>query len=86
MSAIQLEVDEAEFARVKRCADLEHVSVQEFVRRVVLSAAGQLEYLQERAKGADWEDFQRIMAKVPDVPPMPGDELPEGWNSEPNKH
>ena len=32
-----------------------------------------------RAKRANLADFDRIMAKVPDVPPLPGDELPEGY-------
>jgi hypothetical protein len=32
-----------------------------------------------RAKRADAATFDRIMARVPDVPPMPGDELPEGY-------
>ena len=32
-----------------------------------------------RAKRANLADFDRILAKVPDVPPMPGDELPEGY-------
>jgi hypothetical protein len=33
-----------------------------------------------RAKRANLADFDRIMAKVPDVPAMPGDELPEGYH------
>jgi hypothetical protein len=32
-----------------------------------------------RATRADLAAFDRIMAKVPDVPPLPGDELPEGY-------
>ncbi len=32
-----------------------------------------------RAKRADFAKFDRIMSRVPDVPPMPGDELPEGY-------
>lgn len=32
-----------------------------------------------RAKRADLTDFDRVMSRVPDVPPMPGDELPEGY-------
>jgi hypothetical protein len=32
-----------------------------------------------RAKRVDFAEFDRIMARVPDVPPMPGDELPEGY-------
>lgn len=29
-----------------------------------------------RAKRADLKEFDRILDKVPDVPPVPGDELP----------
>ena len=32
-----------------------------------------------RAKRADSAKFDRVMSQVPDVPPMPGDELPEGY-------
>jgi hypothetical protein len=32
-----------------------------------------------RAKRANRADFDRFLAEVPDVPPMPGDELPEGY-------
>jgi hypothetical protein len=34
--------------------------------------------LATRAKRADLGKFDRIMARVPDIPPIPGDELPEG--------
>jgi len=37
--------------------------------------------IETRAKRANLEDFDRIMAKVPNVPPMPGDELPEGYEA-----
>ena len=32
-----------------------------------------------RAKRADIAKFDHVMSQVPDVPPMPGDELPEGY-------
>jgi len=32
-----------------------------------------------RSKRADFAKFDRIMSQVPDVPPTPGDELPEGY-------
>jgi len=32
--------------------------------------------LERRAKHGNRGDFERFMAKVPDAPPMPGDELP----------
>jgi hypothetical protein len=35
--------------------------------------------LETRAKRANLEAFDRVMAKVPNVPPMPGDELPPGF-------
>ncbi len=30
--------------------------------------------VEERALRGDWRDFDRIMARVPDAPPAPGDE------------
>jgi len=35
--------------------------------------------METRAKRANLAEFDRIMAKVPDVPPMPGDQLPEDY-------
>jgi len=35
--------------------------------------------METRAKRANLAAFDRIMAKVPKVPPMPGDELPPGY-------
>ena len=37
--------------------------------------------METRAKRASFADFDRLMAQVPDVPPMPGDELPEGYRA-----
>jgi hypothetical protein len=39
------------------------------------------ESITSRAQRADYAAFDRIMAKVPDAPPMPGDELPPGYQS-----
>ncbi|MEW6160787.1 MAG: hypothetical protein AB1813_25440 [Verrucomicrobiota bacterium] len=35
--------------------------------------------METRARRAKAEDFAILLDKVPDVPPMPGDELPEGY-------
>ena len=35
--------------------------------------------LETRAQRANLEAFDHFMAKVPNVPPMPGDELPPGY-------
>ncbi|HXP63741.1 MAG TPA: hypothetical protein VN829_24760 [Dongiaceae bacterium] len=36
--------------------------------------------METRAKRAKLEAFDRVMAKVPDAPPRPGDELPPGYS------
>lgn len=35
-----------------------------------------IDYLRERAARADFAEFDRFMARIPNVPPDPGDELP----------
>ena len=37
------------------------------------------ESFESRARRVDYEAVDRILAKVPDVPPVPGDELPEDY-------
>ena len=41
-----------------------------------LSAFATEDYLNARAARADFAAFDRVMARVPDVPPDSGDELP----------
>ena len=41
----------------------------------VVEAQQQLDYLTERAKCGRREDFEAFLAKVPEAPPVPGDEL-----------
>ena len=44
-----------------------------------LSSLNTVDYLRARAERADLEAFDRIMEKVPCVPPDPGDELPPNF-------
>ena len=37
------------------------------------------EFFARRSQGRTLDDLGRILDKVPDRPPEPGDELPEGW-------
>jgi len=46
-----------------------------------VSAWRTTESIASRAQRADYAAFDRVMSKVPDVPPMPGDELPPGYRS-----
>jgi hypothetical protein len=63
-------------------AEREKVSVDQIVALALsaqIAAWKGSDDIETRAKRANRADFDRIMAKVPDVPPMPGDELPEGY-------
>jgi hypothetical protein len=41
-----------------------------------LAALSTVDYLRDRAARADLQQFEKIMALVPDIPPDEGDELP----------
>ena len=38
--------------------------------------------METRGAPADPAAFDRVLAKVPNLPPLPGDELPEGYRRE----
>jgi hypothetical protein len=44
--------------------------------REKLAACAELEYLDARAARGSREDYKRVLAKVPAVEPVPGDERP----------
>lgn len=44
--------------------------------REKLAACAQLEYLESRAARGSREAYERVLAKVPAAPPVPGDERP----------
>lgn len=72
-AAIPDDLHEALIAQAAR----EHISVDLLILRT-LRAAVALPLLglsvEERATQGHWEDFDRIMSRVPDAPPAPGDE------------
>ncbi len=49
---------------------------------VIVAVAEKLEYLQERAKLADIEDFEKILAKVPDIEPEEYDKINETMDNQ----
>jgi hypothetical protein len=63
-------------------AEREKVSVDDIIALALsaqLTAWHGSDDMVTRAKRAKLEDFDRILAKVPNVSAMPGDELPEGY-------
>ncbi len=78
-SSITLNLPAALLAFVKEEAEKFDLSVEEWLTRE-LDVQRKLQqetrvFFAERAQGADHEGWQAIMAKVPNAPPMPGDEL-----------
>ena len=81
MSIVQIEIPESVLEEARRLASKDAISLDAYVALVLSRHIGRMqgiEYLKERAKGApSRERFLEILAKFPDRPPMPGDELPE---------
>jgi hypothetical protein len=77
MTTLQAAIPDDLHEAVLAQAEGEHISVDALISRT-LRAAVALPVLglsvDERAAQGNWEDFDRIMARVPDAPPVPGDE------------
>ena len=85
MSILELPISEQDLGYLSQIAQKEKCSREEAAAALVhrvLKAQRDWEYLEERARqGAlNPKSLRDILDKAGDAPPMPGDELPEGWN------
>ena len=67
---------------IKELATKEGYSMNQFLITAAAEMVASLEtvdYLRVRAERANLQEFDRILNLVPDVPPDPGDELPEDF-------
>lgn len=81
MKNLQAEVPELLLQEVKELAEKQNASVDQIVSVALaaqVSAWRTRESVASRAKRVNWQKVDEILARVPDVPPEPGDELPEG--------
>lgn len=89
MSMLSLRLPESLHRKVRDLAAKESISINQFITTAVAEKMAALlteEYLEERARRADPAAFDRILARVPDVRPMPGDERqPMASGRQPNK-
>jgi HicB-like protein involved in pilus formation len=73
-------------AAAARLAKEDGVSLNQWIATAVAQKVGAVEtaaeFFKRRANGRTGEGLGRILDKVPDRPPDPGDELPEGWSSD----
>ena len=82
MTTIHAQVPDALAKKVAELALQEQVTVDQLVSIALasqVSAWRRRDTIAERAKRGSWENFDRVMAKIPDAPHMPGDELPPGY-------
>jgi hypothetical protein len=77
MSAMVIDLPEDIRREVARRAGADPTREAEWVAEAVrerLAALAQMEYLEQRAARGSREAFDRVLDKVPAVPPVPGDE------------
>lgn len=80
MSTLTIEIEDEAKAVVERVASEHNLSAADFIRVAIAQALARSlkdPYLEGRAARADGSGFRAFVDNVPDVPPVPGDELPK---------
>jgi uncharacterized protein (DUF1778 family) len=80
MSTLSLRLPESLHRKIRELAERDDISINQFIATAVAEKAAALltvEYLEERGRRGSAKVFDRLLARVPDVPPVPGDELPD---------
>ena len=78
MSSLSLRLPDSLHEKVRELAEQDDVSINQFIATAVAEKAAALltvTYLEERARRADPRAFDRVLARVPDVAPVAGDEI-----------
>ena len=79
MKAIELKMPDDVYQKLESMASHDHLRVDAFARQKLEELVASVENfaeLERRAQRGSMDKFRAAMAKVPNVPPMPGDELP----------
>lgn len=78
MSTLSLRLPDSLHRQVRELAQQDGISINQFISTAVaekLSALMTEDYLEQRAQRGSQERFLAVLAKVPDAPPEPGDEI-----------
>lgn len=78
MSTLSLRLPDSLHRKIRQLADRDDVSINQFIATAVAEKTAALltvDYLEARGRRGDVRLFERVLARVPDVPPVPGDEL-----------
>jgi len=79
MSSLSLRLPESLHQRLRELAERDDISINQFIATAVAEKAAALltvEYLAARGQRANAKLVDRVLSRVPDVPPIVGDELP----------
>src|SRR6059058_3251090 len=80
MSSLSLRLPESLHEKIRELAKRDKVSINQFIATAVAEKAATLltvDYLETRARRADTKLLDRLLKRVPDALPIPGDDLPE---------
>ena len=80
MSTLSLRLPTSLHDKIRELSERDEVSINQFIATAVAEKAAALltvEYLEARGRRGSRSQFDRILARVPNVPPIPGDELPK---------
>jgi len=79
MSSLSLRLPESLHEKIRELAERDNISINQFIATAVAEKAAALltvDYLETRARRADTKLLDRLLKRVPDVPPIRGDQLP----------
>ena len=77
MSTITVRIPDSMHVTAKQLAHEDHVSLNQFISTAVaekVSALLTLEYIEARAKRGNREEFEQVLAKVPNANPVENDQ------------
>ena len=78
MSTLSLRLPESLHNQLRRLAKREGISINQFVASAAAEKVAALmteQYLEERARRGSRERFREVLARIPDVPPLPEEAL-----------
>ena len=78
MSSLSLRLPESLHQKIRELAKRDAISINQFIATAVAEKAAALltvDYLEARGRHAHLRLFDRVLARVPDTAPVPGDEL-----------
>ena len=79
MSTLSLRLPESLHRKIRELANRDDVSINQFIALAVAEKTAALltvDYLEDRGRRGNATLFDRLLARVPDVPAVPADELP----------